>query len=179
MLALLTTAAPFTGTVLRNPIPAPPITLTDQYDRTFSLAAQRGRVVLVFFGYTHCPDVCPATMAQLARMYRTLPAASRRRVEIAFVTVDAERDSPATLGRYVALFDAHFIGLTGSLGALDSIYREYHVWHQRMPGSVATGYLVAHGGDIYVIDPQGRLRIRHNWQDDAAAIGHDVQALLR
>jgi protein SCO1/2 len=158
--------------------PAPGFTLTDQDGKPFSLAGQHGREVILFFGYTHCPDVCPATMAQLAHVYRALSPAQRARVRVAFVTVDPQRDDPRTLKRYVDLFDPAFVGLTGSEAALDPVYGAYHVWHQRIPGSHGSGYLVAHGGSVYLIDPNGDLRVLHDWTDSARSIASDVKELL-
>jgi len=158
--------------------PAPDFTLTDQDGRPFRLASQHGREVILFFGYTHCPDVCPATMAQLAHVYKSLAPAQRARVRVVFVTVDAPRDDPRTLKRYVDLFDPAFVGLTGSESVLDPVYAAYHVWHQRLPGSRASGYLVAHGGTVYLIDPAGNLRVLHDWTDPAKSIASDVKELL-
>jgi protein SCO1/2 len=167
----------FAGTTLA-PKPAYDFTLTDQNGRPFRLADQRGREVILFFGYTHCPDVCPATMAQLARVDRTLTPAQRARVRVALVTVDPQRDPPAVLKRYVDLFDPSFIGLTGTPAQLEPVFEAYHVWHQRLPGTNATGYLMAHSGSVYLIDPAGRLRVLHDWTDPAPAIASDVKELL-
>jgi protein SCO1/2 len=142
------------------------------------LADQRGHEVVLFFGYTHCPDVCPATMAQLARVYRTLTPAQRERVRVAFVTVDPGRDNPPTLKRYMALFNPAFVGLTGTERQLDPVYDAYHVWHQKLAGTKASGYLVSHGSSVYLIDPNGDLRVLHDWQDPASAIAADVKELL-
>lgn len=169
--------AHFTGTPLPAK-PAPAIALVDDHGKPFRLADQRGRAVVLFFGYTHCPDVCPATMAQLAKAYRELSPAQRERVEIAFVTVDPERDDPKTLARYVALFNPAFVGLTGTRRQLEPVYDAYHVWHQKLAGTKASGYLVAHGGSVYLIDPRGDLRVLHDWRDDAAGIASDLKELL-
>jgi protein SCO1/2 len=167
----------FTGVTLRGK-PAADFTLTDQHGTPFRLDAQRGRVVILFFGYTHCPDVCPATMAQLARVYHTLTPTERAQVRVAFVTIDPQRDTRAVLGRWIDLFDAHFEALTGSEVALDPIYHAYGEYHTRQPGTSASGYLMAHTGAVYLIDPQGRLRVLHGWQDPAANVAADVRALL-
>jgi len=167
----------FTGTALPAR-PAPDFTLTDQNGRPFHLAGQHGREVVLFFGYTHCPDVCPATMAALAKVYHALKPAQRADVRVAFVTVDPQRDDPRTLKRYVALFDPAFVGLTGSDDALEPVYRAYHIYHQRLPGTRASGYLVAHSGSVYLIDPQGDLRVLHDWTDSVPSIASDVKELL-
>lgn len=167
----------FTGTTL-TPKAAYDFTLTDANGRPFRLAGERGREVVLFFGYTRCPDVCPATMAQLARVERELPAADRARVQVVFVTVDPQRDTPAVIKRYVALFDPSFVGLTGTEAQLDPVFDAYHVWHQRIPGTKASGYLMAHSGSVYLIDPAGDLRVLHDWTDPAPAIASDVKELL-
>ncbi len=157
--------------------PAPDFTLTDQDGRSFRLSDQHGRVVVLFFGYTHCPDVCPATMAQLAKVYRGLSPAQRARVRVAFVTVDPQRDDPRALKRYVDLFDGAFIGLTGSESALDPVYAAYHVFHQRLPGK-GSAYLVTHGSSVYLIGPNGDLRVLHDWDDPEPSFAADVKELL-
>lgn len=165
------------GTVL--PVaPAPGFALTDQDGKSFDLASERGKAVVLTFGYTHCPDVCPTTLANLAQVVRHLgPDAPR--VQVLFVTVDPQRDTPAVLRRYVALFDRRFIGLTGVPGTLEPVYRAYHVWHQELPNQgSAAGYLMAHSSSIFLIDPQGRLRVLHDWTDARTAIASDVKALL-
>ena len=167
----------FTGTTL-TARPAPDFTLTDQNGRPFDLAAQRGREVVLFFGYTHCPDVCPATMGALTKVYHALKPAQRARVLVAFVTVDPQRDDARTLKRYVALFDPAFVGLTGSDAALEPVYRAYHVYAQRLPGTRASGYLVAHSGSVFLIDPSGDLRVLHDWNDSVPSIASDVKELL-
>lgn len=157
---------------------APDFTLTDQDGRPFRLSSQRGSEVVLFFGYTHCPDVCPTTMANLAQALRGLPAQDRSRIHVAFVTVDENRDDPATLGRYVRLFNPKFYGLTGTTDQLEPVYRAYHVYHKKLAGTKAGGYLVAHGSVVYMIDPQGMLRVEHGWGDTYHSIAHDMKELL-
>lgn len=166
----------FDGTTVHKV--APTFTLTDQYGKQFNLTDQRGYEVVLFFGYTHCPDVCPATMATLAQAVNRLTPAERQRVRIAFVTVDPDRDGPAMLGRYVRLFNPSFYGLTGTERELDPVYRAYRVFHQKLPGTKATGYLVAHGSTIYLIDPRGDERVLHEWSDSVDAIAHDMKELV-
>lgn len=137
--------------------PAPNFTLTDQYGRPFTLANQHGKAVALFFGYTHCPDVCPTTLADLAHAKRLLGSAASDLV-VAFVTVDPARDSRAVMGRYVRLFDPSFIGLTGTPTQLDPVYSAYHIYHQRLPAQSALGYLVAHSSTIEFIGRDGSVR---------------------
>lgn len=165
------------GTLLSPAQPAYDFTLTDQHGRPVRLSDQRGKVVALFFGYTHCPDVCPATLAHLLGAQRLLGAAAGETV-VDFVTVDAARDTPGVLGTYAALFDPRFEGLTGTAAQLDRAYAAYHVWHQRLAGD-ARHYAVAHGSAISLIDRAGRLRVLHDWNDPAADLAFDMKALLK
>ncbi|HVN69332.1 MAG TPA: SCO family protein [Candidatus Binatia bacterium] len=160
-------------------MPASDFTLTDQDGKHFTLSQQRGKEVILFFGYTHCPDVCPTTLAALAAALQKLAPEQRARVRVAFVTVDPQRDDAATLRRYVRIFNPTFYGLTGTEAQLDPVYAAYHAWHQKLPGSPATGYLVAHGSTIYFIAPDGRLRVLHDWHDSLRSLTHDMKELTK
>ena len=134
---------------------------------------------MLFFGYTHCPDVCPTTLATIAQVYHHLDADDRNRVRVVFITVDPKRDTAAMLKRYMALFDPSFIGLTGSQHSLEAVERSYHVWAQPLPNSrSAAGYLVAHSSNVYLIDARGRERVLHDWNDSRAAIANDMVKVL-
>jgi protein SCO1/2 len=153
--------------------------LIDQAGRPFQLSSQRGREVVLVFGYTHCPDVCPATLARLASILHRLPSSQQDRVRVAFVTVDPARDRPVVLERFVRLFDPRFIGLTGSDAQLEPVYDAYLVSHERVPDNAgASDYEVAHSTLLYFIDPDGRLRVLHDRRDKDPDISHDIAALL-
>jgi protein SCO1/2 len=157
-----------------KPDRAPDFTLTDQAGRPFTLSALRGAPVVLFFGYTHCPDTCPATLAKLARAVRS-PAAPRD-VRIAFITVDPERDSPRVLARYLRLFDPQFIGLTGTFQTLDPVYSAYHTWRQDIPvHHEGADYFVAHGASLYYIGRSGAIRGYGTWTDDTPLIIHHLK----
>jgi protein SCO1/2 len=148
---------------------APDFTLTDQAGRPFTLSAQAGHPVVIFFGYTHCPDECPITLARLSQALHApdVPPGT----EVVLITVDPARDSPAVLGRYVRAFDASIVGLTGTPQALESVYAAYHTWHQRTPPeSGEHGYSVAHGTTIYYLGRGGSLKGFGNWDDSTATI---------
>lgn len=166
------------GTANQARTPAPQVALIEQNNRSFRLTDQRGKVVVLLFGYTHCPDICPTTLAKLKRADRLLGSEARN-IAVAFVTIDPKRDTAPVLKRYVSLFDPSFYGLTGSESALDTLYATYHVWHQRLPnhGSSA-GYLMAHSSAIYLLDRSGDLRVIHDWSDSPVALAHDLKALL-
>jgi protein SCO1 len=144
---------------------APDFTLTDQDGHPYTLSAHRGHPFALFFGYTHCPDVCPTTLAALARAKRKLGPGGEA-FDVVLVTVDPARDTPATLKRYVRLFDPTFAGLTGSEAQLDPVYAAYHVYHRAGSGKgSANGYIVAHSSAVQFISPGGRLRGTGDWSD--------------
>jgi protein SCO1/2 len=145
--------------------PAPDFTLTDQNGQPYTLSAHRGHPIALFFGYAHCPDVCPTTLAALAGARRKLGAAGSA-FDVVLVTVDPKRDSPAVLKRYVHLFDPAFMGVTGTESQLDPVYAAYHIQHEIDPtkGS-ANGYTVAHSSVVQFISPGGRLRGTGNFSD--------------
>jgi protein SCO1/2 len=153
---------------------APDFTLTDQTGRPFTLSALRGVPIVLFFGYTHCPDTCPTTLAKIAQAVRS-PAAPRD-VRVAFITVDPARDSPTVLGRYLHLFDPRFIGLTGTFQRLDPVYAAYHTWREEVPvHHSGADYSVAHGAALYYIGRSGAIRGYGSWSDDAPLIIHDLK----
>jgi protein SCO1/2 len=144
---------------------APDFTLTDQNGKPYTLSAHRGHAVALFFGYAHCPDVCPTTLSALARAKRKL-GADASSFDVVLVTVDPARDDPATLRRYVHLFDPTFTGLTGSEAQLDPVYAAYHVYHAIGSGKgSANGYIVAHSSAVQFISPAGLLRGTGDWSD--------------
>jgi protein SCO1/2 len=153
--------------------PAPALVLTDHRGKPFSLAAERGREVVVFFGYTHCPDVCPTTLANLEHAYAKLSSAERANVDIAFVTVDPARDSQARMAKYVHLFGPNVIGLRGSASELATVEKEWHVWHQRTDVT-KDGYNVAHSSAIFFVAPDGDLAAMHDWHDSDDVVGADL-----
>lgn len=169
---------PFHGRLVQPPKPAPDFTLTDQNGRDFRLSDQRGQIVLLFFGYTTCPDVCPTTLARFRQVQRSLgPAAAQ--VRFVFVTVDPERDTPARLGYYVETFDPDFIGLTGDHATLARVWESYGVYAERqeVPGS-AGGYLMAHSSWTYLVDQDGNLRLIYPYEATEEDITQDVLHLL-
>ncbi len=150
---------------------APDFMLHDQFGKPFTLAQYRGRPVVIFFGYTHCPDVCPTILANLARARESVANGSDS--VVALVTVDPRRDTPAELGRFVGAFDPAFIGLTGSSAQLDHVYRAYHVKIQMLK-SKSAGYLVAHTAFVYYIDRNGRLSGFGTWNDPQPVLEQDL-----
>jgi protein SCO1/2 len=159
--------------------PAPDFHLVDQSGKDFVLSGLRGRAVVLFFGYTHCPDICPTTLATIASALRQLGTEAPKKIQVAFVTDDPARDSPHTLGRFTSLFDPSFLGLSGSAAQMAPVYKAYHVWFQRLPNpGSAAGYLLAHSSIIYMIDRDGTLRFIHDWRDPMPAIQADLKELM-
>lgn len=169
----------FRGTLYDPALPAPEIILSQGDESRFRLNDMRGKVVLLFFGYTSCPDVCPTTLSELRRVMAGLEA-DVKQVQVVFVTVDPERDTPQKLKEYVSLFDPAFVGLSGSLEELQTVWREYGVYRevQPMPNS-ATSYLVNHTARVYLVDSDGNLRLSYGYGTPTDDILHDLKILLK
>lgn len=151
--------------------------LTDQDGRPFQQAQLRGRAVLLFFGYTHCPDFCPLTLSKLTRVFELL-GERRERVRAVFVSVDPERDSPEKLKEYLEYFAVGVIGLTGSQARVDSVARQYGVAHQRRESDSAAGYFVDHSTYTFLIDFQGKIRYIFKHGDTPELMAAGVERLL-
>lgn len=155
--------------------PAPPLTLEDGSGAPWTLAAQHGKTVLLYFGYTHCTDVCPLTLGTLSRAIAKSGDAGKH-AEIAFVTVDPDRDTPAVLAAYVKRYDAPMVGLTGTPVQLTQAYAGYHVWAEKMPAKHGTNYEVSHSSSVYVIGPNGSISKALSWNDPTNAFVAAVKA---
>lgn len=152
--------------------------LTDATGRARTLADFRGKAVVIFFGYTQCPDVCPTTLAALAETMKQLgPDANR--VQVLFVTIDPARDTPALLAQYVPAFDPRFLGLYGDDEATQKVAREFKIIYQKQPGSTPDTYTMDHSAGTYIFDPQGRLRLFVSHGQGPAVFAHDLREILR
>ena len=151
--------------------------LPDADGRARTLADWRGKVVVVFFGYTHCPDFCPTTMAELAQVKAALGAAAER-LQVVFVTIDPERDTPAILKAYVANFGPDFVGLRGSAEQTAAAAKEFKVFYAKAPGKTAGSYSMDHSAASFVFDPEGRVRLYVQYGADPKALAADVRQLL-
>lgn len=167
-------AAPVSATVLPAPVELPPFELVDQDGERFTRADFEGHWNLVFFGFTHCPDVCPTTLGEVKLALQQL-GSDAQRVQVLFVTLDPERDTQAVLAHYVTAFDPKFVGLYGDLPATQRAAKEFKVYFEKRAGSTQGEYSVDHSAQSYVIDTQGRLRlfVRHE------RIGEDLASDLR
>jgi protein SCO1 len=150
--------------------------LTDHNGKTRTLADFRGKVVVVFFGYTRCPDVCPTTLADLKAAKEQL-GADGKRLQVLFVTVDPERDTRQLLASYVPAFDPSFLGLYGDAAAIARVAKEFKVFYQKAPGRTPDSYTVDHSSGSYVFDPQGRLRLLVR-QGNVPNLVSDLKTLL-
>jgi len=152
------------------------LNLTDHDGKPRTLADFRGKVVTVFFGFTHCPDVCPVTLAEMAQVVRELgPDGSR--VQVLFVTVDPERDTQQVLKQYVPSFNPAFLGLYGDAEATARVAKEFKIYYRKQPAKDGH-YSVDHSAGTYILDPQGRLRLFAQYGAGAPAILHDIRILL-
>ncbi|MCC7352196.1 MAG: SCO family protein [Anaerolineae bacterium] len=167
------------GSAITSPKAAPAFTLTDHNGQPFRLSAQQGRVVLVYFGFTSCPDACPTTLSNLARVRRDL-GSDAARVQVVMVSLDPERDSAEVLRNYVTAFDATFLGLRGTPEELAPVLKAYGVAaiKRKLPDS-ALGYTIDHTIYTYVIDPAGRLRETFSPDAATADVASDVRYLIR
>ncbi len=152
-------------------------TLTDHNGKQRTLADFKGKAVVVFFGFTHCPDVCPTTMAEMSSVMKALgPQADR--VQVLFITVDPERDTPELLAKYVPSFDPRFLGLTGDKAAIETVAKEFRVFYQKSPGKEPGSYSMDHTAGSYVFDPQGRIRLFVRHGQGVEPLVHDIGILL-
>lgn len=168
---------PFRLTDLTGHMPQLEFNLTSDENRPVSAADYRGKVVLLFFGYTHCPDVCPLTMAQLHVVMQKLGAQADG-ARILFVSVDPTRDTPAVLHGYVNAFDKHAIGLTGTPRAVEALVKRYRSAFTREPSGKDGNYEVSHSSAIYVFDRDGNPRVLYTPADKQEDLVHDLQLLL-
>jgi len=154
--------------------------LVDQNGDARDLADFRGKVVLLFFGYTHCPDVCPTTLAKLAAVRKSLGAEATR-VRVLFVTVDPARDTPQRLAEYLFNFDPTFLGLWGDEAAIARTARAFRVYYKTPHGAHDDRGLeaVEHSAGVYAFDPEGRLRLYIDKDRSPSDIVHDVKLLLK
>lgn len=152
--------------------------LNDATGKPRTLADYRGKAVVIFFGYTNCPDFCPTTLAQLAEAMKQLgPDADR--VQVLFVTVDPERDTPDLLSKYVPAFDPRFIGLYGDAAATERTAKEFKIVYQKQPGPTPGTYTMDHSAGTYIFDPQGRLRLYVSYGQGPDVFAHDLRELLK
>ena len=150
--------------------------LTDHNGKARHLEDFRGKAVVIFFGFTHCPDICPTTLAETAAALKKL-GADADRVQVLFVTIDPERDTAEALAKYVTAFDPRFLGLRGDADATQRAAKEFKVFYEKR--KTGDTYSMDHSGQTYVIDPQGRLRLLVRPERLAEDLPEDLRTLLR
>jgi protein SCO1/2 len=166
------------GSVIEPPRPAPPISLPASDGTMYRLDQQRGKLVLLFFGYTSCPDVCPATLSEMRQVMAGLGERANS-VQIVFITVDPQRDTAEKLQRYLSVFGPSFVGLSGSIDQMEPVWKEYGVYRQIQPVGTGDNYMVDHSAFIYVIDKSNQLRMTYPFGTDVDFILKDVAFLLK
>ena len=153
------------------------LSLTDHYGKARTLADFKGKVIVVFFGYTQCPDVCPTTLAALREVHDKL-GPDGNRLQVLFVTVDPERDTELVLAQYVPAFHPDFLGLRGDAEATARTAKEFKIFYNKNPGKTPTTYTIDHSAGVFLFDTQGRIRLfgSHGYTVDSYL--HDIRALL-
>ena len=153
------------------------LSLPDAEGKLRTLADFKGKVTLVFFGYTQCPDVCPTTLAELAAVKRDL-GKDGERLQGVFVSVDPQRDTPEILKAYMASFDPSFVALRGTPEQVQATAKNFKVFYAQVPGKTEGSYTVDHTAGTYVFDPSGKVRLFVRYGSGAEALAHDLKLLL-
>mgnify|MGYP003647890331 CR=1 FL=1 len=168
----------FTSTDITGASFAREMKLTDHNGQEVSLATYRGKVVAVFFGFTHCPDVCPTTLLTFKAVREALGPDLAKDLQVLFVTVDPERDTPEVLGKYVPAFDPSFVGLFGSLDQTKEVAREFKVFYAKVPGTMEGSYSMDHTAATYVFDRDGKVRLMVRHAASVDDIASDIKQLM-
>ena len=167
----------FQGSLIDPPVEAPYFELADVNGQIVQLSDMDGQVVIMFFGYTSCPDVCPVTLSDFLRI-RSQLGSQAENVSFVFVTVDPERDTPERMKKYLSNFDPEITGLTGNRAQLESVWSSYGVYEAKVEGGSEDNYLVDHSSRIYVIDAEGNLRLTYLFGTDNQVIAEDLRHLM-
>ena len=167
------------GIALQSPRVAEDFTLPTSTGEAMSLSDFRGKYVVLFFGYTYCPDVCPTTLNNLQQMVKTLGENRAEDVQVVMVSVDPERDTPQQLATYMKYFNPTFIGMTGTVADIQPIATQFGIFFESQKGSENTGYLVDHTSAVTVIDPNGYVRMIFTNDVKGADMASDIAYLMR
>ena len=168
----------YKGTRLDPPLPLPDFKLTATTGQPFHLSQVKGDIALIYFGYTFCPDVCPLTLADVKKALQNLEG--RDRVQVIFISVDPERDTPEVLQRYMNAFDPTFIGLTDDFARIEEVMQAYGAFAEKedAPDSAA-GYLVSHTARLYLVTPQSELLLTYPFGFEPEDLHNDLTYLLQ
>ena len=167
----------FHGTVIQSPDPSYNFTLTS-VNGDVSPSDYRGKIVLLYFGYTFCPDICPATLASVAQALRDMGTKAED-IQLIMVSLDPGRDTPEKLAEYVAHFHPSFIGITGTQAQLDEVASLYGIYYQKTQGSDASGYLIDHTATLLVLDREGYLKLVFPFGVTPQEIADDLKYMLK
>lgn len=178
LLSVLLRPYRYHGLVLETDKPAADFALTDHTGQRVHLSDYQNKIVVLYFGYTFCPDVCPTSMNTLARAMKRLGARADR-VQVLLITVDPERDTPEHLAEYVTHFDPRFVGLTGTPDEIAAAATPFGIYYQKHAGTPASGYLVDHTATLTVLDTAGRPRLVLPFGASAEDVAADLAHLLR
>jgi protein SCO1/2 len=169
---------PYQGTQIEPPVALSDFTLPSSLGRELSLSELRGKPTLIFFGYSFCPDVCPLTLSELKEAKASLGAEGEE-LQVLFVSVDGERDTPELLARYLAAFDPSFVGVQGDDVTLRRIGKEYGLYYQKQtPEGTSAAYLVDHSSPTYLVDADGQLRTIFSYGTPPETIAEGVRGIL-
>lgn len=168
----------FRGSVIEPAVQAPNFSLESSQGGEYNLQNKSGKFVLIFFGYTFCPDVCPTTLYEMREIKDRLKDKSEK-IDFVFITVDPERDTQEQLSRYLDSFDQSFYGLTGSLEQLETVWKEYGVYREIQETDSPIGYLVDHTTRQYLVNSQGKLEITYLYETPIDDIVADLNYLIK
>ncbi len=172
------TQVPFKSVDVTGADYAQNFSLTDQFGKLRTMADFKGKVVVVFFGFAQCPDVCPTSMAELAQVKKLL-GKDGDKLQGIFITVDPERDTPQVLKAYMENFDPSFLALRGTLQETAATAKHFKIYYKKVEGRTEGSYTMDHSAGSYVLDPQGRVRLFTRYGSGAAALADDIKLLLK
>ena len=167
------------GVVIQSPQQAADFTLMSSKGEPMSLSDFRGQYVMLYFGYTFCPDVCPTTLNDLKRMMEALGPKRAENVQVVMVSVDPERDTAEQLGSYLPYFDPSFLGMTGTVEEIQPIASQFGIFFERHEGTSAAGYLVDHTAVVTVVDSKGYVRMVFPYGTSGEDMAADMAYLMR
>ncbi len=168
----------FRGSLIDPAVPAPEFSLRSSQGGEYSIVSRNGKFILIFFGYTHCPDVCPTTLYEMKEIKTRLKDKSEN-IEFVFITVDPDRDTQEQLTRYLASFDGSFFGLTGTTQQLEKVWKDYGVYREIQETNNSLGYLVDHTSRLYLINSQGELMMTYLYETTLDEIVSDLNYLIK
>lgn len=170
-------APQFTGIDITGADYATGFALTDHNGQPRTLADFKGKVVVIFFGFTQCPDVCPTSLTEMAQVKQML-GADGERMQGLFISIDPERDTPEIMKEYMAAFDPSFLALYSKPDELPALAKSFKIYYKKVPGSTPENYTMDHSAGSYIYDPQGRIRLYNRHGTGVQALADDVKKLL-